>query len=348
MLQAEQAAPANAGAPTPAVSILIPLYNSAATIERAVRSALDQTVRDIEVIVADDASTDDGAARVAALALTDTRIRLIRLPENRGKPAAMNIMVAQARGVWLAVLDADDAYAPSRLEVLLRGAEAAGTDMAADNIRYIDAGVPGPDGGGQLVRYGFDPVPGGRVLGKADLLRDTSSFASFDYGILKPVVRRDFIRAHRLAYNEASRLAEDFTYLLEYFVAGGRVFVASEPLYDWTMPFGAISRRWTNTGAGPWRYDYRPALAANQELIAKMTRLNQPEVVAMLQRRGRQYQVMVHYIEAQKKAAQGKWLAAVAGVLGHPSVFGLLARRVAGRIAATGARLARAKASQGA
>ena len=66
----------------PEVSILIPLYNSAATIERAIKSAQLQTLRHLEILVADDASTDDGAARVAAIAREDNRIRLLRLPEN--------------------------------------------------------------------------------------------------------------------------------------------------------------------------------------------------------------------------------------------------------------------------
>jgi succinoglycan biosynthesis protein ExoO len=318
----------------PEVSILIPLYNSAATIERAIKSAQLQTLRDIEILVADDASTDDGAARVAALAREDNRIRLLRLPENGGKPRAMNIMVAQAHGEWLAVLDADDAYHPERLEILLRGAAAVGTDMAADNLNYIDEGAAAQPGEfGRFVRHGFDPAVGNRVLGKRDMLRNGDSAASFDYGILKPVIRRGFVARHRLAYGETSRLAEDFAYLLEYFVAGGSMFLCARALYDWTMPFGTISRRWTATGAGAWRYDYRPTIAANRQLIARMAACGEHEVVALLQRRGRGYQVMVHYIGAQRLAASGRYLAAAARIMRHPGTYRLLAARIAGRIA---------------
>jgi len=314
----------------PKVSILIPLYNSAATIERALRSALNQTLADVEVIVADDASTDHGAALVEVIAQADSRVRLLRLPDNRGKPHAMNLMAAEARGDWLAVLDADDEYHPARLETLLRGAAAAGTDMAADNLNYIDSGVADP--GGRFIRHGFDPARGNRVLQKQDLLRETSSFADFDFGVLKPVVRRDFVTKHRLAYDETSRLAEDFSYLLMYFVAGGRVFVTAAATYDWTMPFGAVSRQWTQTGAGPWRYDYRPAITANNALIARMSAQGETEVVAMLRRRGRQYRVMVHYIDAQRLAATGHYRRAVLSLARHPGTFALLARRLAGRL----------------
>lgn len=319
----------------PTVSVLIPLYNSAATIERAVSSALNQTLADIEIIVADDASADDGAARVENMARGDARIRLIRLAENRGKPHAMNVMIAQARGQWLAVLDADDAYHPGRLALLANRAQAEGADMAADNLRYIDSGVRDGSGAfGQFVRLGFEPQLGDRMLGKADLLRDTSSYKAFDYGILKPVIRRSFVERHGLVYDETSRLAEDFTYLLSYFVAGGMLLLCAQPLYDWTMPFGAVSRQWTHTGAGPWRYDYRQAITANRQLIARMSQRGERGVVAMLRRRGRQYQVMVHYINAQRDAASGRRLAAAWGIARHPGTWALLTTRIAGRLRA--------------
>ena len=314
----------------PAVSILIPLYNSAPTIERAVASAQAQTLDNIEILVADDASTDDGAARVEAMAGVDARIRVFRLPENGGKPRAMNFLTAAARGEWMAVLDADDAFRPQRLEVLIHGALAHGKDMAADNLNYLDAGLG--DGESAFVQFGFDPARGDRVLTKSDLIRETSSFGDFDFGILKPVIRRNFVRAHDLAYYEHSRLAEDFSYLMEYFAAGGEAYLSAQALYDWTMPFGPLSRRWTTTGAGPWRYDYRPAIAANHHFIEKMSRRGETGLVGMLRRRTRQYQVMVHYLDAQRLAATGRRAAAVATVLRHPSTFTLLARRIAGRI----------------
>ena len=315
------------------VSVLIPMYNSAPTIERAVRSALAQTLHDIEVLVADDASTDGGGDVVARLANADPRVRLICLGQNGGKPRAMNILVAQARGEWIAVLDADDAYHKLRLELLLDGAVRAGTDMAADNLNYIDSGITDPgsaDGG--FIRFGFDPADGDRVLGKADMVRNASSFATFDYGILKPVIRRDFVMAHRLRYDESSRLAEDFAYLLAYMVAGGRTYLCARPLYDWTMPFGPVSRRWTTTGAGAWRYDYAPAIAANRRLMAEMARRGEHDVVAMLQRRGRQYHAMLHYIAAQRAAAARDWAGALSGIFRHPTTWGLLCRRIAGRL----------------
>jgi glycosyltransferase involved in cell wall biosynthesis len=285
-----------------------------------------QTLRDIEILVADDCSTDDGAALAQRLADRDDRIRVIHLPRNGGKPRAMNIMVAQASGTWIAVLDADDAYHPQRLERLVGEAEAHGVAMAADNILYVDAGVD------QAVQHAFDPAQPSRLITKDDLLANSNSYADFDFGILKPVVRRDFLIEHDLTYFEQTRLAEDFYYLMNYFAAGGTAWLVSAPLYFWTMPFGAVSRRWTSTGSGAWRYNYREALVANRHYIDAMQARGEAGLVAMLEARGRQYQVMIHYIDAQQMAATGNKPGAALTIAAHPSTWRLLAGRIAGRL----------------
>jgi glycosyltransferase involved in cell wall biosynthesis len=108
----------------PRVSVAIPVYNSASTLERCIRSAMRQTLADIEILVADDGSTDDSATVADRLAQEDSRIRVLRIVPNGGKPAAMNRLIAEARGEWVAVLDADDAYHDARLEHLVAAATA--------------------------------------------------------------------------------------------------------------------------------------------------------------------------------------------------------------------------------
>ncbi len=307
------------------VTIAIPVYNSASTLEACLRSASAQTLDDIEILVADDGSTDDSAAIVARMAEADPRIRLLRLERNGGKPRAMNLLLQHASGRWFAVLDADDVYHPDRMTQLVAAGEARDVDMVADNLEYYDAGVS------QVLRTGFDPVLGVRVLGTRDLLEQTSSFADFDLGLLKPVIRRSFIDRHELVYHD-TRLAEDFYYLLEYFVAGGRCCLLPDALYRWTLPFGTLSRRWTTTGSGAWRYDYRQALRANQHYVELMRKRGHADVVALLQARGRQYGVMIHYLDAQRAAAAGRRLKAAWVIASHPSTYRLLVTRIAGRL----------------
>jgi glycosyltransferase involved in cell wall biosynthesis len=99
------------------VSIIIPLYNKAPYVRRALDSIVAQTLPDFEVIVIDDGSTDDGAAIVAGY--PDARCRLIR-QANAGPGAARNRGIAEARGEFVAFLDADDEWLPDYLAQAVR------------------------------------------------------------------------------------------------------------------------------------------------------------------------------------------------------------------------------------
>lgn len=93
--------------------MIIPLFNDAGTIARAVRSVLSQTVQDVEIIVVDDGSEDGGPSVVEAI--DDPRIRLLR-QENRGVSVARNRGIGASRSGLIAFLDADDAWLPGFLE----------------------------------------------------------------------------------------------------------------------------------------------------------------------------------------------------------------------------------------
>ena len=123
----------------PLVSVIMPLFNGAATVERSLGSVLGQTWGRLEVLVVDDGSGDDGAERVSALFAGDDRLRLIR-QANRGAAAARNLAIAQARGELIAPLDADDIWAPAFIERLAGALQAAGDQavFAFARSRWID------------------------------------------------------------------------------------------------------------------------------------------------------------------------------------------------------------------
>lgn len=99
---------------------MIPTHNRAHTLARALSSVFEQTRAADEVIVVDDGSTDDTGAVVRGF----PRARLIRLEANRGAAAARNAGVRQARGDYIAFLDSDDAWVPSKLQAQLAHAAA--------------------------------------------------------------------------------------------------------------------------------------------------------------------------------------------------------------------------------
>lgn len=98
---------------TPAVSVLMPVYNGAAYLRAAVQSILDQSFCDFEFIVLDDGSTDDSLRILQEYARQDSRIRLISR-RNRGLTYTLNELIAEARGEFMARMDADDIALPDR------------------------------------------------------------------------------------------------------------------------------------------------------------------------------------------------------------------------------------------
>jgi len=113
----------------------MPAFNAARTIGSSIRSVLNQTEQDFEVVVVDDGSTDDTPERAQSFA-SDPRVRVIA-QRNRGPSAARNAGLASARGLYVSMLDADDLWLPEYLEVM-GGALDANPDAA---FAYTDAWV---------------------------------------------------------------------------------------------------------------------------------------------------------------------------------------------------------------
>jgi teichuronic acid biosynthesis glycosyltransferase TuaG len=121
----------------PTVSVVVPSYNAAATLGDTIASVLAQTFTDFEVIVVDDCSTDSTLEVVRAIAERDSRVRTVRLPRNKGGPAGpRNEGVRQARGRWIAFLDADDIWHPKKLECQLAVLEQTGAKFCS--TRMVD------------------------------------------------------------------------------------------------------------------------------------------------------------------------------------------------------------------
>ncbi|HEY3501783.1 MAG TPA: glycosyltransferase family 2 protein [Actinocatenispora sp.] len=121
---------------TPEVSVVIPTYSRPELVARAVRSALAQTVTDIEVVVVVDGPDDDTCATLAAIA--DDRLRLVRLPKKGGGPNARNVGVREARAAWTALLDDDDEWFPEKLAVQLDLARAAAVPQPIVACRLVN------------------------------------------------------------------------------------------------------------------------------------------------------------------------------------------------------------------
>jgi glycosyltransferase involved in cell wall biosynthesis len=127
------------------ITIVIPSYNHERFVEDAVRSVLEQTMRDLELIVIDDGSKDDSVALLQRMAADDSRMRVFS-QANAGSHATINRGLDMGLGEWLAILNSDDVWEPVRLEAMLAEAERSGADFLFSDSKLIDAdGAPVDD-----------------------------------------------------------------------------------------------------------------------------------------------------------------------------------------------------------
>lgn len=196
----------------PLVSVVIPAFNAARTIELTIRSALQQTLTNLEVVVVNDGSTDTTETVVAAIG--DQRVRLVN-QENRGLPAARNRGIDASRGAYVAFLDSDDLLLPAFLHCGIQALRA----RINQGFAYTDA-------------YVLDEESG--------RLRETSAMSRFDPpnpppesppDFLMELLARNFVYVSTIAprkvldqlggFNETLTSCEDYDLWLRILVSGG-------------------------------------------------------------------------------------------------------------------------------
>lgn len=121
------------------VSIITPAYKVEKVIWETIRSVLAQTYPHWEMLIADDCSSDGTAEVVTHAEKLDTRIKLIRCEHNGGPAAARNAALAQASGRWIAFLDSDDMWLPTKLEETLAFAKSRKSALTFTGYRRISA-----------------------------------------------------------------------------------------------------------------------------------------------------------------------------------------------------------------
>jgi glycosyltransferase involved in cell wall biosynthesis len=172
----------------PQVTVVIPAYNAAPTVVRAIDSVLTQQGVSTEIIVIDDGSADATVAVVNARIAGLGNAHLLRMPENSGVSAARNVGIRAARGTYLAFLDADDVWHPDKLvKQLARIVQDPQVTLVSCNSRLVAPDgttlkeghvnrppVEGAEAWKTLLTYNFIPTP--TVLTRTALVRDCGGF----------------------------------------------------------------------------------------------------------------------------------------------------------------------------
>ncbi len=210
----------------PTVSVVIPCYNASATLAEALSSARRQSLRDIEIIVVDDGSSDGSQALVTASAQSDARIRLLT-QANSGVSAARNLGINAAKGRLIALLDADDVWAPHHLELHVhRLTHEPRLGVSYGPARFIDMA-------GRVVGCSRPKL---KNIVPADLLISNPTTTSSTL-----VIRRDVFKDVGL-FRTAMRHNEDQEWLFRVTLSGWVMSGAASPTVDYrTSPTGLAS-----------------------------------------------------------------------------------------------------------
>lgn len=263
----------------PAVSVIIPTYNYGRFIGAAVQSVLDQTFRDCEIIVVDDGSTDNTAQVVSQFG---DRVTYLFQP-NRGKSAARNRAIQEATGQWVAFLDADDRWLPSKIERQLEILKLTGEQAAV----HSNFSIVNEDRSMHL--YWREQVPESVAKGL-----EASDLVLWNVvGTLTVMVSRDKVLDVG-GFDEGQLSAEDWDLWLRMGLAGLQFVYVDEPL--------AIYRR---HGANMQRDIDRMRTYRIRVLDKFFAR---PDLPPTLRRLRNQAYANVHHTSARARYHKGEWM----------------------------------------
>ena len=210
------------GSPTIDVSIVLITFNDAARLPRALASLSRQTLRNLEIIVVDDASTDATAGVVAAVMAGDARIRYVRLDVNSGGCSApRNCGMREARGTWVMFCDSDDEYERHAAKNLLLATERAQADLGCGVVERVDVLT------GAVKRWRatlHEPAILESIAERPDLISDTVS--------VNKIYRRSWLVERGIDFPEGV-LYEDQLFTMKAFAEARRICVITETVYYW-------------------------------------------------------------------------------------------------------------------
>jgi succinoglycan biosynthesis protein ExoO len=306
------------------VTVIIAAFNVEACITRAIGSLRQQTSLPLEVIVVDDASVDGTRNVVRRLQKEWPAIRLIESQENGGPSRARNRAIDAAIGDWISVLDADDFFKPRRLEVLERLGNEACADIIADNQVLFD------DAAGTEGRKGFNVDWSLREISPTEFLKNSIPEATeFNYGILKPLIRRTFLSRTGLRYDENIRYGEDVQFYAELLFHGGSMWLSSDAMYVYSTRVGEASGELNRHSQSNPRFDL--LAGANELLIGRYSQVLNEEMRRIMRRRGARLREihLANLARIDRKA--GRLIRYSLSVLLHPGLLRLLLLRTGRR-----------------
>lgn len=221
------------------VSVIVPVYNAEKFLKRSIDSVINQSYKNLELILVNDGSTDKSEIICKQYAFTDRRIRVV-FQKNKGPAAARNTGVRNASGECVFFLDADDFIDPRAFEILIGEYVRHQPDLVMSNFCKLE-------NNGKIVNQNATFTPDGepftekiKILSKTDIVKYIRHFLKHPSNHLisycwARLYKLSVIKNNNIIANEDMRLFEDFVFNLEYLKHCDKIVFVDEPLYTYTM-----------------------------------------------------------------------------------------------------------------
>lgn len=309
----------------PDIAVMMANYNGARFIGAAIESVIRQTLISWELIIVDDASSDDSVAIAEEVAAGDPRIKIVTQKVNRGPAAARNRALELIAARWVAIIDSDDLIPPQRLQCLLRRAQITGAAIIADSLlEFSSKGRP----------RAFLPA----------WLSEEASWISLDafirsnclysrtpsLGYLKPMIRTDVIRELDLRYDETLRIGEDYYFLVRLMARGYRMLLDPASFYFYRKHDKSISYRLSASDI--------LALIAAEERFSGRDNPFPPRVQAALKNRQRTLRSLLAYDDVVTAIKRREFGGAARRIARHPHIWPMLGEPIKARLRRLGRR----------
>lgn len=211
----------------PSISIILPVFQGEAYLQKCVESVQNQTFADWELLIVDDGSTDATAAIAGSCAAGDDRVRVFSRKKNGGVSEARNLGLKEAKGDFIAFLDVDDRYEYQALETLWAMGQAAGADTVG--CGYLSLGPGGEKGAVELLPAGVYEEGAIREKLVTPLLARRLRLPVLGGQVWRWLFSARLIREGKLSFH--GKYKEDELFTLEYLCRAKKLAVTQEPLY---------------------------------------------------------------------------------------------------------------------
>lgn len=233
----------------PKVSVIVPVYNVERYLERCINSLKNQTLKDIEIILVDDSSSDSSLEICNKMAKEDLRIKVIH-KVNEGAGKARNAALEIATGEYIGFADSDDFVEAQMFQVLYDTAKKYGTDLVMSGVLFVDGNMFSKDGERILKTY-FDEDTHFETeeslkklkMGIVGALPEDADDSKYGMSIWKNLFRKEIIKKNNIVFeSEREMLSEDAIFMIDYISCIKKATGIKDAFYNYCRNGNSISK----------------------------------------------------------------------------------------------------------